>query len=113
MQSYNGIFMGRRKKPSSETEAEMEGSGDDHEPQGLALIVAEFDKFQQSINRMESTLVQHLGEYHETSRRGQAKLYETLKRVDEKLQIMNKNQSKLNELDASDPSREEPWYLQE
>ena len=47
---------------------------------------------------MESTLVQHLGEYHETSRRGQDELSETLKRVDEKLQIMNKNQSKLNEL---------------
>jgi hypothetical protein len=98
MQRYSGIFMVRRKKPSSETEAEMEGSWDDHKPLGLALIAAEFDKFQQYVNRMESTLVQHLGEYHETSRRGQAKLYETLKRVDENLQIMNKNQSKLNEL---------------
>jgi hypothetical protein len=46
MQRYNGIFMGRRKKPSSEIEAKMEGSGDDHEPQGLAFLVAEFDKFQ-------------------------------------------------------------------
>jgi hypothetical protein len=98
MQRYSGIFMGRRKKLSSETEAEMEGSWDDHEPLCLALIAADFDKFQQSINRTESTLVQHLGEYHETSRRGQAELYETLKRVDENLHIMNKNQSKLNEL---------------
>jgi hypothetical protein len=39
-----------------------------------------------------------LDEYHETSRRGQTELSETLKRVDENLQIMNKNQSKLNEL---------------
>jgi hypothetical protein len=97
MQRYSGIFMGRRKKPSSETEAEMEGSGDDHEPLGLALIAVEFDKFQQSVNRTESTLVQHLGEYHETNKRGQAKLSETLKKVNENLQIMNKNQSKLNE----------------
>ena len=57
MQRFNSIFMGRKKKSSSETEAEMEGSGDDHEPLGLALIAAEFDKFQQSVNRMESTLV--------------------------------------------------------
>jgi hypothetical protein len=90
--------MGRRTKPSSETEAEMEGSGDDHESLGLARIAVEFDKFQQSVNRTESTLVRHLDEYHETSRRGQAELSETLKRVDENLQIMNKNQSKLNEL---------------
>jgi hypothetical protein len=45
MQRYSGIFMGRRKKPNSETEAEMEGSGYDHEPQGLAFLVAEFYKF--------------------------------------------------------------------
>jgi hypothetical protein len=70
MQRYSGIFMGRRKKPSSEIEDEMEGLGDDHEVVGLALIAAEFDKFQQSVNRMESTLVQYLGEYHETNRRG-------------------------------------------
>ena len=57
MQSYSGIFMGRRKKPTSETEAEMEGSGDDHEPQGLALLVSEFGKFQQNMNHTESTLV--------------------------------------------------------
>jgi hypothetical protein len=98
MQRYSSIFMGRKKKSSSETEAKMEGLGDDHEPLGLALIAAEFDKFQQSINHTESTLVQHLGEYHETNRKEQAKLSETLKRVDENLQIMNKNQSKLNEI---------------
>jgi hypothetical protein len=57
MQKYRGIVMGRRKKNNSETEAEMEGSGDDHEPQGLALLVTEFGKFQQNMNHTESTLV--------------------------------------------------------
>jgi hypothetical protein len=46
MQKYRGIVMGRRKKNNSEIEAEMEGSGDNHEPQGLVLLVTEFDKFQ-------------------------------------------------------------------
>jgi hypothetical protein len=45
MQKYRGIVMGLRKKNNSETEAEMEGLGDDHELQGLALLVAEFGKF--------------------------------------------------------------------
>jgi hypothetical protein len=49
--------MGRRKKNNSEIEAEMEGSGDDHEPQGLDLLVTELDKFQQNMNCTESTLV--------------------------------------------------------
>ena len=71
----------------------MEGSGDDHEPQGLAFLVADFDKFQQTINHTESTLVHCLGEYQETSRRGQVEISETLKKVDENLQMMNKNQS--------------------
>jgi hypothetical protein len=57
MQKYRGIVMGRRKKNNSEIEAEMEGSGDNHEPQGLALLVTEFDNFQQNMNRIESTLV--------------------------------------------------------
>jgi hypothetical protein len=45
MQTYRGIFMGRRKKNNSETEVEMEGSGDDHEPQELDLLIVEFGKF--------------------------------------------------------------------
>jgi hypothetical protein len=57
MQRYNGIFMGRRKKPSSEIEVEMEGSRDYHEAVDLTLVAAEFNKFQQSVNRTESTLV--------------------------------------------------------
>ena len=53
MQKYRGIGMGRRKI----NEIEVEGSGDDHEPQGLALLVTKFDDFQQNMNRTESTLV--------------------------------------------------------
>jgi hypothetical protein len=57
MQKYRGIAMGRRKINNNETEVEIEGSGDNHEPQGLALLVIEFGKFQQNMNRTESTLV--------------------------------------------------------
>jgi hypothetical protein len=85
MHKYRGIAMGRRKINNNETEGEIEGSGDDHEPQGLALLITKFDTFQQNMNRTESTLVQHLDEYHETSRRGQAEISETLKKVDENL----------------------------
>ena len=95
MQRYNDILMGWRKKTSSETEAEMEGSGDDHEALDSTLVIAEFNKFQQSVNRTESTLVRYLDEYHETNRKGHAEISETLKKVDENLQIMNMNQSKL------------------
>jgi hypothetical protein len=98
MQRYSGIVMGRRKKNNSETEAKMEGSGDDHEPQGLAFLVAKFGKFQQNMNCTESTLVQHLDEYQETNRRGQAEISETLKKVDENLQKMNENQSRITDL---------------
>jgi hypothetical protein len=48
MQRYRGIVMGRRKENNSEIEAEMEGSGDDHEPQGLVVLVAEFGKSQKT-----------------------------------------------------------------
>jgi hypothetical protein len=65
-----GIVMGRRKINNSETKVEIEGSGDDHEPQGLALLVTKFGKFQQNMNRTESTLVRQLDEYQETNRRG-------------------------------------------
>jgi hypothetical protein len=54
MQKFNGIYMGRRKKHASETKAEMEGSGDDVEPQGLAFLAQELHK---SINQTESKLV--------------------------------------------------------
>jgi hypothetical protein len=57
MQKYRGIAMGRRKINNNEIEVEIEGSRDDHEPQGLALLVTEFGKFQQNMNRTENTLV--------------------------------------------------------
>jgi hypothetical protein len=95
MQRYSGILMGRRKKPSNETEAKMEGSRDDHEALDLTLVVVEFNKFQQSVNHVERTLVRYLDEYHETNKKAQTEISETLKKVDENLQIMNMNQSKL------------------
>ena len=98
MPKYRGIVMGRRKKNNSEIEVEMEGSGDDHEPRGLALLVAKFGKFQQNMNCTESTLVRQLDEYQETNRRGQAEIYETLKKVDENLQKMNENQTRITNL---------------
>jgi hypothetical protein len=76
----------------------MKGSGDDHKPQGLALLVTKFGKFQQNMNRIESTLVQQLDEYQETNRRGQAEISETLKKVDENLQKMNENQTRIIDL---------------
>jgi hypothetical protein len=48
----------------------MEGSGDDHEVVDLTLVATKFNKFQQSVNYMESTLVRYLDEYHETNRKG-------------------------------------------
>jgi hypothetical protein len=98
MQKYRGIVMGPRKKNNIETEAEMEGLGDDHEPQGLALLVAKFGKFQQNMNRTESTLVGQLDEYQETNRRGQDEISKTLKKVDENLQKMNENQTRIIDL---------------
>jgi hypothetical protein len=61
MQKYRGIAMRRRKIKNNETKVEIEGSGNDHEPQGLALLVIEFGKFQQNMNRTESTLVRIVG----------------------------------------------------
>jgi hypothetical protein len=39
-----------------------------------------------------------LDEYQETNRRGQAEIYETLKKVDENLQKMNENQTRIVDL---------------
>jgi hypothetical protein len=44
------------RSQASETEAEMEGSGDDREPQGLAFLAAEFDKFHKTLNLTEGQL---------------------------------------------------------
>ena len=57
MQKLNVIYMGRNRKQTCETEVEMEGSGEDNEPQ----ILAGFSKeLQHSINQIESALVHHL-----------------------------------------------------
>jgi hypothetical protein len=90
--------MGRRKINNNETKVEIEGSGDDHEPQSLAILVTEFGKFQQNMNRTDSTLVRQLDEYQETNRRGHAEISETLKKVDENLQKMNENQTRITDL---------------
>jgi hypothetical protein len=108
MQRYSGIFMGRRKKLASETEAEMEGSGDDREPQGLAFLAAEFNKFHQTLNLTEGNLVHHLQESQETNRRGQAEITETLKKVDGNLRKIDENQTDNRAIDADDSSGERP-----
>jgi hypothetical protein len=41
MQKFSGIYMGRRRKQTGEAEADMEGSGEDSEPQGLAILAQE------------------------------------------------------------------------
>ena len=38
MQKFSGIYMGKRRKQIGEAEAEMEGSGEDSEPQILAVF---------------------------------------------------------------------------
>jgi hypothetical protein len=95
MQRYIKIFMGRRKKQTSETEAKMEGSGDDREPQGLAYLAVEFHK---TLNLIESNLVHHLQESQETSRREQAEITETLKKVDGNLKKIDENQIMITKL---------------
>ena len=95
MQRYSGIFMGRRKKQNSETEVEMEGSGDENEPQGLAYLAVEFHK---TLNLTERNLVHHLQESQETSQREQAKITETLKKVDGNLKKIDENQTIITKL---------------
>jgi hypothetical protein len=87
--------MGRRKKQPSEIEAEMEGSGDDHEPQGLAYLAAEFHK---TLNITERNLVHHLQESQETNRREHAEITETLKKVDGNLKNIDENQMMITQL---------------
>jgi hypothetical protein len=88
MQKFSGIYMGRRRKQTCETEAEMEGSGEDNESQILAGFAREL---QHSINLTQSTLVHHLQENQESVRRGQMEITETLERV-------NASQEKLAQL---------------
>jgi hypothetical protein len=57
MQKFSGIYMGRCRKQAGEPEADMEGSGEDSEPQVLANFAQEL---RQSILQTESALVTHL-----------------------------------------------------
>jgi hypothetical protein len=80
MHNFNGIYMGRCRKQTCETEAEMEGLGDDSEPQILAGITKEL---QHSINVTKSTLVHHLQENQETIHKGKVEMTEALRKVSE------------------------------
>jgi hypothetical protein len=94
MHQYSGIYMGRKKKQASKTEAEMEGLGEE-EPQGLAYLAKEFNK---SINQTESKLVIHLQENYDITCKGQAKITETLKKVDDNLRKVDENQTRIVDL---------------
>jgi hypothetical protein len=91
MKRYSGIFMGRRKKPTSETKAKMEGLGDDREPQGLAFLAAKFNKFHQTLNLIEVNLVHRLQENQETNLRGHDEITKNLKKVDGNLRKIDEN----------------------
>jgi hypothetical protein len=88
MQKFSGIYMGRRRRQTGEPEAEMEGSGEDSEPQVLAGIAKELKS---SIDNTQSTLEFHLQENQETMRRGQVEMKETLEKI-------NANQEKIVQL---------------
>jgi hypothetical protein len=57
MLNFSGIYMGRRRRQAGEAEADMEGSGEDNEPQVLATLAQEL---RQSILQTESKWVTHL-----------------------------------------------------
>jgi hypothetical protein len=59
MQKFSGVYVGKRRKQTGEAEAEMEGSGEDSEPQILAGIAKDL---QRSIELSQSDLVNHLQE---------------------------------------------------
>jgi hypothetical protein len=44
MHKFSGIYMGRRRKQTGEAEAEMEGSGEDSEPQMIAGIARDLQR---------------------------------------------------------------------
>jgi hypothetical protein len=73
----------------------LEGSGDDHEPQGLAYLAAEFHK---TLSLTESNLVHHLQESQEASCREHAVITETRKKVDGNLKKINENQTLITKL---------------
>ena len=78
MQKFSGIYMGRRRKQTGETEAAMDGSSEDNEPQVLVGIAKELKS---SIDNTQFTLQHHLQETQETMRRGQVEMRESLERL--------------------------------
>jgi hypothetical protein len=72
--------MGRRRKQIGAIEAEMEGSGEDSEPQILAGFTKELQHY---INLSQIILVHHLQENQEIVRRGQVEMTEALRKVSE------------------------------
>jgi hypothetical protein len=80
--------MGRRRKQTGEAEAEMEGSTDreDSEPHMIAGIARDI---QRSIKVSQSDLVHHLQESQEATRRGQAEISETLKKVGDNQEMIS------------------------
>jgi hypothetical protein len=78
MQKFNGIYMGRHRRQTGEPKAEMEGSGDDSEPQVLASIEKELKS---TIDNTQFILQHHLQETQETMRRGQTEMRETLEKL--------------------------------
>jgi hypothetical protein len=86
MQNLCGVYMGRRRKQTGEAEAEMEGLGEDSEPQILAGIARDL---QRSIELSQSDFVNPLQENQETARRGRAELLETLRKISESQQLIS------------------------
>ena len=87
MKKFSGIYMGRRRKQTGEAEAEMEGSGEDSEPHMIAGIARDI---QRSIKVSQSDLVHHLQESQEATRRGQAEISETLRKVSDSQELISK-----------------------
>jgi hypothetical protein len=87
MQKFSGIYMGKGRKQTGEAEAEMEGSGEDSEPQMIAGIARDL---QHSIEVSQSDVVHHLQETQEATRRGQAKISETLKKVSDSQEMISR-----------------------
>ena len=78
--------MGRRRKHKGEAEAKMEGSSEDSEPHMIARIARDL---QCSIEVSQSDLVHHLQESLEATRRGQAEISETLKKVGDSQEMIS------------------------
>jgi hypothetical protein len=87
MQKFSSIYMARRRKQIGETKAEMEGSGKDSEPHMITGIARDL---QRSIEVSQSDLIHHLQESQEATRRGQAEISETLKKVGDNQEMISK-----------------------